>query len=193
MRSETISVGPITAVVRSRSRRTAILEAEYKQALREQYPSIADFEMAQLSIPMPSFPIDSTGALTRPLTTAEQQAMEVYAAHTGRARVQHELGAVYAEGMGTCVPLLARLVTVGGASFHVGDNGQLASTEVVKAFEDWLNDEGDKDSFWSVLAAMVARLDAPLTTVEQKPPDALTEAEKDDPLSVVPELVGSSS
>lgn len=194
MRSETFSTeSGITAMVRSRNRRTTLIEAQYSQALRTAYPSIAEFELAQLGASMPNLPIDDKGALTRPLTTLEQQALNAYTGHTALIRTQHAVGAAYFEGMSTVVPLLARIVTVGGAPFHADADGRLPDADVAAAFEDWLNDDEEATGFWGTLAKTVQGIDAPLTPVQQKPPETLTLEEQADPLSVAGVAPGSSA
>lgn len=184
MHSETFSTpGGIIATVRSRSRRTLITEARYKQALRQAYPSIEAFERAQFAAQPPKLPIDDQGKYTRDLTPIEQQAWDSYDHFTRQTRIAHELGANYFDGMTVVAPLLARIMTLGGASFHVDADGCIPDEGVKAAFEDWLNDEDEPDGFWTLLSQTIQKLDAPLTTVEQKPPETLTPEEQADPLS----------
>lgn len=192
MRQETVSVNGITAVVRTRSRRTAITEAQYSQALRLAHPEIADFETALLAVNTPNLPINQKGEAARPLTEPEQKALEGYISHTARSRSQHQLGDAYADAMNGVVPLLARIVTIGGAKFHVNGDGSIPDEGVVAALEDWLNDDGDKEGFWSVLSETIAKLDTPLTPVSQQPPETLTPEQQDSPLFEPLESVGSS-
>lgn len=194
MRSQTFHCGPVMATVRTRNRRTGIVEARYNTALRAAYPEIAAYELAQLAVPMPNLPIDRKGEFERPLTPVEQQALEKYNGHTALARTQHELGAAYASAMASVTPLLARLMTIGGAAFHVDQDGCLPDADVVAAFKDYLDaDDEDADGFWPTLARTIQKLDAPITPVQERPPETLTAEERDSPLPLLLEAAISAS
>lgn len=193
MRSETITVGSIKAEVRSKSRRTLIVEAMYKQALLKAHPEIADYERALYAITA-TLPFDDRGVLVpHDKRTPEQEAAVL---EYNRAVIavdnQFPVGKAYADEATRFVPLLARITKLTRAPFKLDANGLFVYDEVVAAFEDWIDaDDEEPDGFWAQVRRAVHEIDAPLTPVEERPPETLTEAEQADPLPTAPDEVGS--
>lgn len=179
MRSETVIIGETIAAVRSRTRRTAIIEAIYKKALAKAHPEIEAYEQAQYETVTPNLPIDKNGKIKPDLTSEEQVVFSSYTQRFSAVQQQHAVGASYAREVRDFVPLLARITDLHGTAFDLTPP-QFVDAQVNAAFEDWL-DEAHED-FWTAIGAAVTRIDEPLTSVEQKPPEALTEAEQADPL-----------
>lgn len=181
MRSETVTVGEISAVVRSRTRRTAIIEAVYKKALAKAHPEIEAYEQAQYETLTPDLPVDKNGKIKEDLTPEQATVFARYTQRFSAMQQQNAVGASYVREVRDFVPLLARITDLHGTAFDLTPP-QFVDVQVNAAFEDWL-DETHED-FWTVIGAAVARMDEPLTPLEQKPPETLTEAEQADPLPV---------
>lgn len=189
MRSETVIVGEITATVRSRSRRTAIVEATYMQAIVKAHPEIAEYEQALYALMRPNLPVDLNGQVLKNLTPVQEAIWHEYVQKSVNLKRVHPIGAAFAEEAGAFVPLLARIVDLGGAPFGF-TSPQFLDAQVLEAFDDWL-DEAHED-FWEVTGKAVVKVDAPLTPVNQRPPETLTEAEQVDPLSEPVGEIGKS-
>lgn len=192
MRQETISINGVTAVIRTRSRRTAITEAQYAKAIRDVHPEIDEYVQATAQVMRPGLPIDANGNVKAATTPEENAAIENFMRQVTLVELQHAIGKAYGEAMNAVTPLLARIVTVGGTVFHVNGDGNIPNEGVVAALEDWLNDDGEEAGFWSALSDGIQRLDAPLTPVSQQPPETLTPEQQDSPLSESLENAGSS-
>lgn len=171
MFTQTFAHNGSTGAVRTRNRKTPITEALYKSYLREAYPDIQQSELAIVALPNLPDP-------THPLH-ADQQAK--YEAALAIATVQYELGFALLDPMQKFVALAARLIAAGG-QYVIGDDGRMDKPTVLRAFEDYLN-EAD---FWQAVETTVAELDKPITDVANRPPETLTEAERNDPLSSPP-------
>lgn len=171
MRTQTVVHNGISVVVRSRYRRTPIIAAQYMEALRRAYPAIVAFEADMFQIDMPADPNDRAQAAT-------------YETRIVAARARHELGAEYLRVANAIVPLLARISGITGALFTLGPDGRFDDANVIRAFEQAADEDGDDpDTLWGEIAAAVAVVDAPLTPVEDRPPETLTEVQRRDPLS----------
>ena len=172
MRSETIVVGSITATVRSRSRRTAIVEATYMQAIVKAHPEIAEYEQALYALMRPNLPVDLNGQVLKNLTPAQEATWHEYVQSSVNLKRVHPVGSAFAEEAGAFVPRLARIIELSGAPFDFAAP-QFLDAQVLIAFDDWL-DETHED-FWKALGEAIGKVDAPLTSVIQKPPEALTD------------------
>lgn len=180
MRSETVIVGETVAVVRSRTRRTAIIEAIYKKALVKAHPEIEAYEQAQYETITPDLPVDGSGKIKIDLTPEQASVFARYTQRFSAVQQQHGVGASYAREVRDFVPLLARITELHGTTFDLTPP-QFVDEQVTAAFEDWL-DEAHKD-FWDAVGTVIAQIDAPLTPVEQRPPETLTDEEKENFLS----------
>lgn len=170
MQTETVTHDTITATVRTRYVRTALIEARYFQMLREAYPEIKEAERVIASIPLPS-----NIRVDEQLESYGQKiAMSIVGAGVA-------VGQQYMDIAQPFVKLAARLHNLSGAPYALGAKAQFEAAELVKAFESRL-DEEDVDGFWGKVAAAITALDAPLTPVDQQPKEALTAAQRNDPL-----------
>lgn len=187
MRTETFTSHGATATVRSRNRRTSITEAQYMQALRAALPEIVEYEreMYQHTAPV----LD----LTRmdQWKPEERQRYEDYATKVSAVSAHNQTGAAYHQAANVLVPLLARITSITGGVLHINGNGRLDDASVVQGLYQFLDDDPD-DGFWLDLAKAIDKVDAPLTPVEMKPPEALTQAESANPLSAAPDSAPSS-
>jgi len=189
MRTDTFTWEGITCSITSPMRRQAIDEATYKRAIRRAYPEILEYEKSTLIVPLPQPP------LVEGLPEAEQSRLkslhqEKMATHRAKLMVialEQPVGAAQSRAMNDVAYLLSRIPQIDGAVFSRGVDGVFPDDQVVLAMRDWLESERrpDKpeDSFWTYLIRRIEEFDAPLTDVSMKPPEHLTEAEKDDPLS----------
>lgn len=168
MEIRTITVDKVTAVVRSHFRRTPIIEKEYLKMIRQRYPEIEPCERAMLAIPYPANPKD-------------QEAMGRYESALIPIVSEHDLGWELKQQMDLFAPLAARLKTISGASFSMASNERFEEGELVKAFEDYLAEDGE--GLWTKVREAIAEIDKPATPVEQRPQEALTAEEQADPLS----------
>lgn len=168
MFTATFSHNGYTGAVRTRNRKTPITEALYKSWIREAYPEIQQSELAIVALPNLPDP-------THPLY-ADRQAK--YEAALAIATVQYELGFAMLDPMQRFVALAARLTST-GAMYPVDNDGRMDKATLLRAFEDYLNEL----AFWQATADAIAELDKPITDVATRPPEALTEVEKADPLS----------
>jgi hypothetical protein len=177
MRTATVTHEGITAVVRSLYRRTSIIEAQYKQALREVYPDVLDFERALFRVEMPSNPNN-------------EAQIAAYVGRVAPFEAEYPLGAQYSRRINEIAPIMARISLIVGAAFALGPDGRFDNASAAKAFEHAL-DEEDEGGLWVKLAEAINEIDAPVTPVDERPAETLTEAEKSDPLSVAPAPVAS--
>lgn len=184
MRSEVVTVGSVSVEVRSRTRRTAIIEAEIRQALIAAHPEILEFEHAQLAVIRPNLPMDIYGNVLPNLNDQQKRMMEEFSQAIVRVKDDHPVGGAYAAEALRFGQLFARIGLMTGTDFDVVAGEPLKAAQIVAAFEDWL--DGTSEELWVSISTASARLDRPLTPVEQRPPQTLTEGEKADPLSDPP-------
>lgn len=190
MRIETFTFDSITATVRSRNRRMVITEARYKQALRRAHPEIAEFEVALFQITPVRLPlgVDRAEDLPEARRAQYEAQYEANLARVGAIRNANRVGAEYAEAANRVSAYLCRVVSIDGAPFKLDGQGLFSDTDVDQACEAWLEEDGTEEGFWKALVEAINRVDEPMTGPEAKPPETLTEAEKGNPLSVVPVL-----
>ncbi len=181
MRTESITLDGITVTIHSRTRRTAIIQAQYKQAISKAHPEIAEYEQADFALIPPVLPVDATGKIQFAKFTSEQMAtFNKYSRQKMELSSQYAIGANYAKEATAFVELLARITSLQGTPFDLTTPPQFSDAQVLGAFEAWL-DETYED-LWEAIATAIAKMDAPLTPIEQRPPETLTEAEQADPL-----------
>jgi hypothetical protein len=186
MKTDTVVYEGRTAIVRSRNRKTAITEAQYMQVLRDKYPEILAYEIAMLQVTMP------------PVKTKEDDPeMMQYVTATAAARSRNQIGAELSVSANNFVPILARFTSVMGAPFIIEVGGRVPPEQVSIAFNDFLEeDEGQDETgkllgFWPEAIRRINALDAPITSVVERPPETLTEAEQVDPLLSAPVVSGN--
>lgn len=173
MQKKTITVGNLSAVIRNRTRRIPILEAEIKAALIRFHPEIAAYEKAQFSVVTPHLPYDQNGRLIEQRTPEQEDALRAFTQATMLVTTENPLGEAYATAAREFVPLMARIVSVSGYEDIALEN----------LFEIWL-DEADA-AFWQAIADAIADMDKPLTSPIEQPTKTLSEDEKRLPLSVL--------
>lgn len=181
MRSVTVTVVGITAVVHSRTRRTPIVEAQYKQAIVKAHPEIGEYEQTWYELAPPLDAVDSTGRVKTNLTPEQAASFLAYSRQLTAVQKTHAVGESYASQVRQFVPLLARITDLAGTAFDMTPP-QFLDSQVNAAFEDWLDET--HEPFWEAIDKAITQLDAPLTPVEQRPPETLTEEQRDNPLSV---------
>lgn len=178
MRQETLTVNNVEVIVRSRTRRTAIVEAQIKQAIVKAHPEITDYEAAQYAVAAPNLPIDIDGNPEKKRNPQQELALLDYSRQLVIVRNQHPVGSAYADEMNRFASLAARI------------NLMPEEKVYLDAFEAWL--DGANDELWTTINEAIKRLDAPLTDVIQRPPETLTEVEEVDPLSLREDGIGES-
>lgn len=179
MRSETVTVGDITAVVCSRTRRTAIIEAQYKQAIGKTHPEIGAYEQTWYELAPPLDAVDTNGRVKPNLTPEQAASFLAYSRQLTSVQKTHAVGESYAAEVRQFVPLLARITELKGTPFDLTPP-QFVDNQVNTAFESWLDET--HEPFWETVKEAITQLDAPLTPIEQRPPETLSEAEKGNPL-----------
>ena len=184
MRTETFTADDITCTIRSRTGRTSIIEGQYTTALRSAFPSAEEYQVALYSIARPR-PLDEDKVPTQAQQDRFDSLMSDYTAKVSSLRIKHIVGARYADAIGTVAAILSRVTAISNAPFHLETNGLFSDASVVVALNHWLDffDTTDTAGFWSVIIAKLNELDSPQTGPELKPPQHLTEAETNDPLS----------
>ncbi len=181
MRTESVTVDDITVTIHSRTRRTAIIQAQYRQAIIKAHVEIAEYERAEYAIIPPVLPVDANGKIQFDKANSEQMAaFNKFSRQKMELSSLHAIGANYAKEAGNLVELLARVTSLQGTPFDLTTPPQFSDAQVLGAFEAWL-DETYED-LWEAIATAIAKMDEPLTPVEQRPPETLTEAEHADPL-----------
>lgn len=188
METITVKHGTISADVRTKYVRTALIEARYFQWLREQYPDIRKAEeiIARVTLPRVNGNADANDA-----------AMQEYGEKLGQAFIeaQAEAGSALLTQAQRFVRWAARLHNLSGAAYALGKNAQFEKDALIQAFESSFDEEDTDDvekmGFWGKVAKAITELDKPLTPTFQRPLEALTEAERNDPLSV--SVTGSGS
>jgi hypothetical protein len=187
MRTEVVTHDGATVTVRSAYRRTPIIESQYMAALQAAYPELVAFEAAVFQVDSPTAPNDPKDkkALER-----YRVAMQDYERALIPIRTAHRVGFAVDNEAISFVVWLARVSAAEGWLIDLGTDGRFDDASVVKAFEARLEEEfqdydetGAPITLWGKIADAVKRVDAPLTPVDLRPPETLTEAEKVDPLS----------
>jgi hypothetical protein len=168
----------ITGTVRTRYRRTAIIEAQYMSFLREAYPELAAFEQAYVLIEGPKLSGEDKDK------EKDEAAIEAYGMRLAPLRATNEVGSEYMIAANLIVKPLARISSISGAPFVLGADGRFAKESVIKAFEMVLDEDLDDDNptLWDVVKEAIREVDQPLTPKHEAPPETLTGAERRDPL-----------
>lgn len=181
MRTESFSANGISAIVQERTGRISQTEAAYRGALRRSFKELRDYDIEMLRVlgKLSEQSLkDYDDALKKPGT---RQPIE-YVIAVGEIEIDNPLGSNYSVVANNVIPCLARLVDLSGAPFHLNGTGRLSDADLEKAFDSWYEDDFRRD-FWNPLIDAINKVDAPVTDAAEKPPEALTSAEKSDPLS----------
>lgn len=186
MRSETITIDNVHITITSRTRRTAIIEAQYKQVLIEAHPEVIEYESAQRALIRINLPIDVYGRVLPNLNPQQQLLWDEYIKAKLTLSSAHPLAAQYYEEINGFLPIASRMSDIKGTIFD--SVAGLTNEQVLIAFDTWL----DEAELWKEVMKAIVRLDTPLTDVTSKPPENLTEAEQADPLSENPASNGSA-
>lgn len=180
MQTVTFTVGDITVTIRNRTRRTAILQAKYRQVLAKAYPEVVEYEQVMYLLTAPRVPEKNVGEAKARYDRAYDEHISRLAALRGK----YPVGAAYADRFAGLLSMLSRITEIEGAEFYITD-GTFKDEDVIRACEDYLDGDFEvtEDDFWLILARRISEMDAPVTPVESKPPEFLTEDESKDPLS----------
>lgn len=200
MRTETFVYGSISCTVGSATRRVPIRIAQFKEAIRSAYPVIAVYESELLSLVAPKTLFSMPDE--KPMTPEErlhflekrQQEYEVYWSKVVAVQNRFATGYQLAKYSDALCPMLARINDVSEAPFLTNSHKHKDFTdeEVVTAFNGYLDEGDEPESFWKALEGTIDRIDKPLVPVEDRKPEALTQEQREDPLSVSVEVIANA-
>lgn len=190
MRTETFSTGDIVCTVRTATRRTPILAAQYKEILRKTFPALVEYETALMSLVAPKdlFTMPDEKAPTpqqrQLFLERRQQDYELYWGKVVAVQREFSYGYEIAKKADLFCITLSRVEQVDnlitGVRIHT-----FTTDEVLQVFNYFLDDDDeDTNSFWNKLVIKINEVDTPLVPVEDRKPTDLTEQERADPLSV---------
>lgn len=180
MQTATFTSGPYVVTIRSRTRKTVITEARYRQVLATAYPEVVEFEQQMYLVPFPKKPEDEKSEVAK---ERYEKAYGEYVNKMTALRARYPVGAAYSDVFARFILMLSRIFSIQGSEYHVDSFGTFTDAAVVAACESYLNEQAEE--FWNALSTAIVKLDMPLTDVVVRPPEVLKEDEVNDPLSTV--------